>query len=176
MFSVAGILSRPRLLDTLPTFESTRIKDDMARIHLNLDDSLLAQVQEFCDAYSLTRSKFLTRGIQMALDDARKRFGDAANEPIATPATATATATDDRVKCIKRGDTLWFDMDEVCMALSIDVESLEGEIDPEDDVLNYAGTSWIDRRGVQEALKLCRDEQTAETLGEWADARQAENT
>lgn len=173
MFTVAGILNRPKLLDTLLTFESTRIKDDMARIHLNLDDSLLAQVQEFCDTYSLTRSKFLTRGVQLALDDARKRFGEAANEPIATQ-VAQSPPNDDRIKCIKRGDTLWFDMDEVCKALSIDVESLEGEIDPDDDVLNYAGTAWIDRRGVQEAQGLCRDKQIADTLGKWVDARQAE--
>lgn len=170
--TVTDIVRRSYLLDTLPSFASIRPRIDMARLHLNLPDALLAQVQEFCDIHSITRSKFLTRGIHLALDDARKRFGEASNDPQATrPAplsiAAPVASSDGAIPHIRRGETTWFDLKAVCATLSIEVESLMGEIDPDDDVLVYAGSTWIDGVGVGEAISLCRDPDAGQALAEW---------
>ena len=144
----------------------------MARQHLSIPDDLMTDVMEVCERHSLTRSKFIVRGIHLALEEARRRFG-AANDP-APPASAAPTFAppppiqEGPIATLKRGDTVWFDMGQVCQALKIEVESLTGEIDEGDDILYYQGKSWIDHKGVVEAGTLCREPDVADALKSWA--------
>jgi hypothetical protein len=160
----------------------------MARYHISIPDSVMQQLDEMSIASMIPRSKFISRGIMMALDDARKRFSEPANEPVAAPiGLAVSLPSPDvpaapaapfrpsividepqteMIKSIKRGDTVWFDMDQVCDHLSIEVDSLMGEIDGDDDILAYAGREWIDSPGVTEAIALSRDQEAKESF--WA--------
>lgn len=161
----------------------------MPRYTLTIPDDLMAEVNNLCDDHGFAKSKFITRGIMMALDDARKRFGEASNDPVQAPIemvkgqVAPSLAPPAKVLplrpetaefeigTVKRGDTIWFDMAAVCLSLQIETESLLGEIDGEDDVLNYAGRDWIDGDGVKHALALSRDDEASEKLWAWAQGK-----
>lgn len=153
----------------------------MARHHLSIPDATMAEVEDLCARFCMTKSKFIARGVQLALDDARKRFGPASNDPVAEPAATlpaladvarpllaalTPPAYPDAIPLsveppswpatITRGDTVWFELVAVCDELSIAVADLEAEIDVDDDVLLYAGRRWIDHTSMKEAFDLCK--------------------
>lgn len=162
MITVFAILRRWALWDTLPAFSQIpQRKDPMARQHIVLPDNLIAQVNEVCYQLSMTKSKFLVRAVQMAVDDARKRFAEPANDPVATqvatpPPPPAAAPPDSPWPCIQRGDSVWFELKPVCAALGLEPENIKGEIDPDDDVLDYIGKEWIDRTGLAAARELSR--------------------
>ena len=160
----------------------------MPRYTLTIPDDLMAAVNNLCDDFGFSKSRFITRGIMMALDDARNRFGEASNDPVRAPSPGAEGPTLARgakvlsprpetadvefeIGTVKRGDTVWFDMGADCLSLQIETESLRGEIDGEDDVLNYAGRDWIDGDGVKHALALSRDEEASEKLRAWAQSK-----
>ncbi len=160
MSVLATLMNRRAYWGTLPTFEQTR-RNPMARFHVHAPDDLIAQVAEICGQLAMTKSKFIVRGIQLAVDDARKRFGEAANEPQATvvPMLVAEPATeppDVPWPHIRRGDSVWFELGPVCSTLGLEPENIKGEIDPDDDVLDYVGKQWIDRTGLDVARGLSR--------------------
>lgn len=135
----------------------------------------MAEVNDICARNSMVKSKFIKRGIQMALDDARKRFGEASNDPVAAPAPVTPAiaprqvhVASDEMPTLKRGDTVWFPLDAVCAALDVTRDSLLSEIDPADDILDYQGKRWIDATGIAEARSLCRDPASSDRFWTWA--------
>lgn len=160
----------------------------MPRIHITVSEQMQREIHDICTREDRVMSKFVTRGVQMAIDDARKRFGEAANDaPPAselvgkvTPRPAfTASAqpqpSKDGVTCFRRGNVTWFSLGETCSLLGITIERLKEQIDPEDDVLDYQGKSWIDIKGVEEARTLCADPALSESFGKFA-ASKADST
>ncbi len=137
---------------------------------------MLREIDEICARNSMVKSKFVQRGVQMAIDDARKRFGEAANEPVAAPKPITAAQVfaksgEIAVTHFRRGVVTWFDMAEVCTILGISVDALLAEIDPKDDVLNYQSKDWIDASGIAEARALSRNTAASDSLWAYAQSR-----
>lgn len=134
---------------------------------------MLREIDAICSRNSMVKSKFIQRGVQMAIDDANKRFGEAANEPaIKPPAVVLRAVTSPPVEHIKRGTVIWFDMQATCAHLGITVAALLTEIDPDDDVLAYAGKSWIDATGIAEARALCSNTALSDSLGAFTQSKE----
>lgn len=188
MISVSVILQRQEPWGTLATFAQLRPQTHMPRQHISLPDQMLREVEDICARNMWAKSKFIRKGVQMALDDARKRFGEASNDPVAAPApppaplpsfvaaealqpAVEASAPADEVATLLRGSTTWFDMHAVCAKLGVTTEALLEEIDPEDDVLTYAGKAWIDATGIAEARSLCRDTTVSDDFGAWVQTK-----
>lgn len=145
---------------------------------------MLREVEDICARNSMVKSKFFQHGVQLAIDDARKRFGEAANEPtikvqplisITSEVDAKAVAAQvlqavSPVPSIKRGDAWWFDLDKLCDHLGVNPADVLAEIDLDDDVLHYQGKKWVDSTGISEARSLCRDTALSDRF--WASAQE----
>lgn len=147
----------------------------MPRFHIMLPDDLMAQIKDVCARNSMVKSKFVVRAIQMAVDDARKRFGEVANEaarPPPTPPTLARSLAPGEfdIATIRRGEATLFDVKAVCDALAVPFGDLCRQIDHEDDILTYAGKDWIDIQAINEAAKLCQSS-VGPTLITWAEAQ-----
>lgn len=147
----------------------------MPRFHIMLPDDLMAQIKDVCALNSMVKSKFVVRAIQVAVDDARRRFGGATNEvstPLPVPPTLAKSLAPGEfdIATIRRGEAVLFDANAVCDALAVPFGELCKQIDHEDDILTYAGKDWIDIQAINEAAKLCQSS-VGTHLITWAEAQ-----
>ena len=179
---------------TLPFFAFIHEGPNLARKHINIPDSVLAEMDELIGRAGMTRTKFVLGGIQMALDDARRRFGEPANDILpdrerdpprprdavihAAPAPSlslvsnvTPIANEDLVPCIKRGDSWWFDMVALCDFMRISPPDLLADIDPDDDVLDYQRKPWIDHTSFPALQARCTSPARLAEFNEWVSTK-----
>lgn len=159
---------------TLPFFRFLTQGPNLARKHINIPDDVLAEMDEVLKRRRTTMSKFVLGGIRMALDDARERFGEAANDvlpdaerdpprPAAAPVLAlvppAAPAPTDikPLMTLQRHGMTWFDLVPLCDLLRVSPTALLELIDEDDDLLEHDGRPFVDQAGAHELLSLTPD-------------------
>lgn len=167
---------------TLPFFAFLTEGPNLARKHISIPDDVFAEMEAACLRRCLTMSKFISGGIQMALDDARGRFGEPANDvlpdrerdapkPAKKPRQSPALVEAPRaglLTTIRRGAVTWYDLVQMCSMLRVDPNDVLADIDPNDDLLDFDGKPWVDSTGFNAILDLCADEALTRPIIAWA--------
>lgn len=143
-------------MNTLPTFAQLHTpRQIMARYHIHIPDSLMDQLEAASVALKVPKSKFISRGIMMALDDARLTFGEAANEPRSGPLALAAGPVEASVPAEAPAAPTALPFRPVIvqgmLAISNEIDRIERD---EVASIKRGDTVWFDMAGVCRALEI----------------------